>query len=458
MRYAKLKEEWLLRGWSDVSRAIINYKTGDCRSLSEQFFYTAKACDGVTDFHSVAVLPNANNLLDKLIAEGMAEECKEGSELYAFQKYRRATAPYVRDIHWSITGRCNLKCRHCYVESPHNRYGELALPDILSLIDQMAAANIHLVQLTGGEPFLRSDLLEIMAALQKKHITISIIYSNGLLITDKVLSDMKALGISPSIQISFDGCGTHDTMRGLEGVERPTIDSIHRLRKHGFKVAVATSIDATNISSLLATYELMKQLDIQFWRISRPQKVGCWRESNTDLSMENMLTSCAAVAARWLADKKPFNLQMPRFVGQRETKQQLERHASIDNTNQNGFSPDDFDCMSCRISPSLLPDGTIIPCPGYADTDICKQMPNLLQESFTNVWTQSKLRSVINIQKGTILAHNNECATCSEFKWCGGGCRANAVATTGNLMSRDPNACEMYRTNYSQRFRERAGL
>jgi radical SAM protein with 4Fe4S-binding SPASM domain len=310
----------------------------------------------------------------------------------------------------------------------------------------LAAANVHQVELTGGEPFLRRDLPDIIAALEKNRIAVSRIYSNGVLITDEMLRGIKKLGFLPSIQISFDGCGAHDAMRGITGAEPATIEAIRRLRAHNFPVTIATSIDRANVGVLAATYELMKELNIQFWRVAPPQEIGNWRETATGLTWEEMLTACAPLTARWSADGEPFRLQLPGYRSGEEEEVQ-ER-----------YSPDSYDCISCRLTCSLLPDGTVLPCPGYTDSVVHARMPNLLREPFAKLWSQSALRTIIDMKKSEVLAHNSQCAECAEFARCGGGCRAMAVSATDNLLAIDPQICEMYKSNFRQRFNELSGL
>ena len=446
MRYAKLNRPWLLRGWTDEPRTILNWLSGDCRQLSEAMFLTAQACDGKTDFDHIDNFLERNVLLNKLIAAGMAQECEAGEEAEPGQRYRKADNPYIRTVHWSITGRCNLKCRHCYMESPYGRYGELPFTDVLRLIEQFGKANVHQVDLTGGEPFLRPDLPDILAALAARQIAVSQIYSNGVLITRNLLEQIKGIGFQPKFQISFDGCGTHDAMRGLAGTEPATVEAIRLLREMDFPVIVATSIDKSNISALAATYELMKDLAIQFWRVGPPQEIGNWRHTSTGLTWDEMLSACTAVTACWIADDKPFQLQMPGY------------HSSREGDDGFRFDPDSYDCISCRLDMSILPDGTAIPCPAYTDTAVYRQMPNLLHQPFSAVWSDSALRQLIDIKKSAVLAHNNECAACAEFGQCGGGCRAMAVASTGDLMAVDPQVCDMYKSRFSQRFAALAGV
>ena len=67
MRYAKLKKQWLLRGWTDEPWTLLNWTNGDCRKLSKQLFLTARACDGKTDFHNVTGFWEQNLILNIFI-------------------------------------------------------------------------------------------------------------------------------------------------------------------------------------------------------------------------------------------------------------------------------------------------------------------------------------------------------------------------------------------------------
>ena len=469
-QYARLKEDWMLRGWGDLPRALVNWRTGRRRELSQSGFYVAQSCDGRSDFDSFAFLPKHHGALELMIAEGIAEPCRQGAALAPWQRYRKADNPILMGIHWCVTGFCNLHCRHCYMESPSGRYGQPTFAALARLVEQFVRANVIEVTLTGGEPFLRKDLLEIIGLLAKKRICLSQIYSNGLLITDRHLQGIVKLGFRPSFQISFDGVGAHDQMRGARGIEAGVIEAIRRLRAGGFPVIVATCIDKLNIGTLARTYELMKELDVQGWRISAPQETGNWRGTTTATPLDQQAEACVPLARRWVADGRPFHLQLggfynglrPRPPGTvpagRSTRSKpdagrvrgLKRPAKI--PEMRPYTPDGFDCGACREQSSLLPDGTLVPCPGYVGSSLQDRMPNLLREELSEVWTHSFLRTISNLRKKDLLAANSECATCSLFKECGVGCRASALTATGNLLAKDPLACELAKKGYQKQF------
>jgi radical SAM protein with 4Fe4S-binding SPASM domain len=88
------------------------------------------------------------------------------------------------------------------------------------------------------------------------------------------------------------------------------------------------------------------------------------------------------------------------------------------------------------------------------DSILQDRMPNLLRDDLSEVWTRSFLREIADLRKKDLLAKNPECAACELFKECGVGCRASALTETGNLMAKDPIACELCRKGYKKRFRD----
>lgn len=447
--YAKLKGEWLLRGWTDVPWSLVNWRNGDYRLLEKDGFHVAQSCDGQTDFGSMAFLPRHIAWLNRFITAGIAEECQAGEPLEPVQKYRQAANPVIRGIQWAVTGRCNLRCRHCYMDAPAGQHGELSFSDMKRLISQFEEANISAVSLTGGEPFLREDLFDLIRLLAEKRIHLADIYSNGTLISDAWLKDLKDLGVRPVFRISFDGCGAHDRMRGMPGVEPLVLSAIHRIRAAGFDVAVTTSVDKTNVESLAATYERMKEFDLYAWGVARPQPVGCGRGLATGLSLEEMAGVCERLLRRWIEDGRPFMIGLEAFYSGAKGGAVNRAVPAPGNP-----TPDSYACPSCRQWPYLAPDGKILPCIGYTDTDWVDRLPNLLEIGLSGAWNDPALRSLLDIKKGDVLARNVECAGCEMFSQCGTGCRASALAGGGALLSKDPMACELWKGGFKRRFAE----
>jgi radical SAM protein with 4Fe4S-binding SPASM domain len=86
------------------------------------------------------------------------------------------------------------------------------------------------------------------------------------------------------------------------------------------------------------------------------------------------------------------------------------------------------------------------------DSILQARMPNLLREDLSQVWTRSFLRQIADMKKKDLFARNPECVACELFKECGMGCRASALTETGDLMAKDPLACEVCRMDYKKQF------
>nr|WP_315988394.1 radical SAM protein [Desulforamulus aquiferis] len=262
------------------------------RQFGKDSFYVAQSCNGKTDFNSMAFLPGHIKVLEKFIAEGIAKECPYDESMENVKEYRMADNPLIRGVHWAITGRCNMNCPHCFMESPSGRYGHPDLNTIKLFINQFVKSNVLQVSLTGGEPLLREDLLEIIEELTLNRIRLTEIATNGTLITTSLLESIKQLRQRPDFKISFDGVGVHDLMRGTRGTEARVTNAIRQVVDADLPVAVTTTLNRDNISTLKDTYELMKELRVPVWLIGRPQTTGNWCGGDSALSTQEMAEAC----------------------------------------------------------------------------------------------------------------------------------------------------------------------
>lgn len=452
-KYALIKKDWLLRGWENMPYAVANWKNGDFRELSKETFDILKYCDGKTDFSSWAYLPKARRILDKLIEEGIAYECEFGEELETLQAYKYAPSPVIRGLLWSVTGLCNLKCRHCFMEAPSGKYRELTFEEIKDLIKKFVDANIFEVALTGGEPFINKNLGEIAEILTENKIGLAEIFSNATLITESVLNQIERAGHRPYFKISFDGCNNHDFMRGVPGCEKETITGIKLLKAHNFPVTIISSLDRITWEDILETYELLKTLEVDGWWLAPPVEIGEWKKQEKSFTTDDMLEISQKLLKLWLADKKPFDLKLWRFglFSKNETEEDKKmRRKSL------YINADSFNCLGTHTRPYLMPDGTLIPCGGYTGTKMQVEFPNVLESSLVEAWSALSIRKICDMTKNDVIAENLSCKDCEYFKECGSGCRVVALTETGNLMSKDPVACMLFRGGYIKRFREMA--
>jgi radical SAM protein with 4Fe4S-binding SPASM domain len=118
-----------------------------------------------------------------------------------------------------VSERCNLRCAHCYINRPAADAGaqsrELGLDEWCGLLDQMAGEGCLWLLLTGGEPFLRPDFLDIYLHAKKLGMLVTI-FTNGTTITPRI-ADLLAEWCPSGIEITLYG-RTQETYERVSGV------------------------------------------------------------------------------------------------------------------------------------------------------------------------------------------------------------------------------------------------
>ena len=168
--------------------------------------------------------------------------------------------PYV--ISWNLTYRCNLACEHCYLDAGGSPQvdtenfadrSELGTEECFSVIDEIAAfAPECLTILTGGEPLLRRDILEIVRRAADRGLWV-VVGTNGVRITENVgrrLADAGARGLSLSLD-ALDP-DRHDRFRRVRGAWRNTVEGAGILTRAGLPFIVQTTAGSHNAGELEA--------------------------------------------------------------------------------------------------------------------------------------------------------------------------------------------------------------
>ncbi len=446
-QYFQLNPELLLRGWEDIKHALVNSRNGD-------FIYlTRKAADALeltwngVALDSPAMLPGYRQIFDALIQNRCGVLTDRFVEPRPEQRMKSACCNYTASIHWSITGRCNMKCRHCYVDAPDALYGELSLSECVGIMDQMVEANVSSISLTGGEPLIRPDWQEFYEALKERSLSVSAIYTNGLLVTDRWLDEFEKLEDRKiKFSLSFDGIGHHDWLRGRDGVERPVINAIRRLAERGYPVEIESALYKDNLDSMPDTCELLAQLGVKMWKLSEMALSEAWKTYAAEhTASKDELNRCyLKLLDRFQQLGRPLSLQIDhRYIYSarlgKASALALQGDASVQSLKRPVCS-----CM--KFHPYLLPDGTLMPCMPLSNCGLDKKMPNLRKISLVEVLSsRSSFFDFISITPEEMFQReNSECASCEHRFQCCGGCRARAYGN-GNLYGPDPAMCDYFR-------------
>ena len=163
----------------------------------------------------------------------------------------------------AITYNCNARCVMCDIWKIKG-FPELPVAEYKKLPSSLKDVNI-----SGGEPFLRKDLPEIVATVKEACPRARIVISSNAFLTDLVLQQMKkilAIKHDIGIAISIDGLDEkHNEMRGIPGGFARCMATVEGLQKMGMKnIRLGFTITERNASHLLKVYELTRKLGIQF--------------------------------------------------------------------------------------------------------------------------------------------------------------------------------------------------
>lgn len=319
---------------------------------------------------------------------------------------------------WHFTENCNLRCTHCYQED----YQALDLSEdkifsIARILNNSLAKwkKFGRISLTGGEPFLREDLLYKLLEFfdNSEQVYWVGILTNGTLIDDQNASRLSQFQKLREVQISIDGAQpeTHDAIRG-NGNFAKAVKAIKILKRHSLNVSIMFTLHKQNSDEALSVINLAEELNIDALTIERivPINVGDIAKfymSSGELKpvYQNIYSAKKRVESR---SSLKIRVSRPLWVLTDETL--------------GGFCPAGFSSLA------ILNDGTVLPCRRL-------EIPigNILEEGLYKIWYTSDV--LWNLRNKRKL--NDNCGNCNYLHRCG-GCRAIAYHITGDYMADDP--------------------
>jgi len=174
---------------------------------------------------------------------------------------------------YEATMRCNLHCEFCYVGDFLNIEGEWRQElDLESLRKAFPERDDFQISLTGGEIFMRKDILSVMDLFRQKGYACGYLTTNGTIISEEraeALADLAAAGFLKHISVSIDGPKElHDLARGLKGTFERTCAGLRRLqeaakRRHApLRVSINTTVAHESLEALDAMVDVAEELGV----------------------------------------------------------------------------------------------------------------------------------------------------------------------------------------------------
>lgn len=177
--------------------------------------------------------------------------------------------PFI--VIWEVTRACQLACLHCRADAITRRNpGELTLEEGRTLLDGIASfPKPHpLVVLTGGDPFERPDLVDLVRYGASIGLSVSLSPSVTPNLTPERLAEMRDAG-AKAVSLSLDGAraGTHDAFRGFEGTYAATRVAAQQVKDAGFRLQVNSTVTRTTVEELPALLRDVIDLGAMLWSV-----------------------------------------------------------------------------------------------------------------------------------------------------------------------------------------------
>lgn len=323
-----------------------------------------------------------------------------------------------RLIAWEVTRSCLLKCKHCRASAKSEEYsGELSTEEIYRSFDSIARHYNPIIIITGGDPMLRSDLLEIISYGNARGLRM-VMAPCGQLLTEKAMRDLKEAGIR-RVSFSIDGSceAGHDSFRGVKGSFRNIMDGMEYARRVGMEFQINTTVSKDNLTDLPEILKLaVREGAVAF----HPFLLVPTGKAKTLLDRELTPEQYEKVLGWVYKKKKQIEIEFKPTCA--------PHYYRI--SSQMGEKARGKGCMGGHSFAFISHRGKVQIC-GFLDVeagDLRKSGYN-----FAEIWQGSPLfREIREVDN-----YEGKCGSCSYRRICG-GCRARAYGVSGSYLAEEP--------------------
>ena len=341
---------------------------------------------------------------------------------------------------WNSTKTCNLKCRHCYMNSDAQKYqNELTTEEAKKFIDDLADFHVPVLLFSGGEPLIRPDFFELAAYAAEKGVrpTLS---TNGTLITPEVARKIKDIGVG-YVGISLDGLqDVNDTFRGKEGAFAAAMQGIQNCVAVDQRVGLRFTINHHNIQELENIFDFIERENIN--RVCFYHLVYSGRGNemmDEDVTAEESRRAMDIIIRR-TKDFEERGLQKEILTvdnhcdgvymylkalkeGDEALAGQIKEYISMNGGNRSGIAFAEVDPL------------------GYVHPDQFTQnhtFGNVRERKFGDIWSDETHPIMAGLKDRKPLL-KGRCSKCSFLDNCNGNFRTRAEAKTGDFWESDPS-------------------
>jgi len=318
-----------------------------------------------------------------------------------------------------LTYRCPLQCPYCSNPLDFARsHEELSTAEWIEVFRQAREMGAAQLGFSGGEPLVRQDLAELIAAARGLGYYTNLITS-GIGLTEEKIASFAEAGLD-HIQISFQAADeeVNNLLAGSQKAFAHKLEMARAVKKHGYPMVLNFVTHRHNIDNIDQIIRLCIELEADFVELATCQFYG-WAELNR--------------------------------AGLLPSKEQLVRAERITNEWRDKLAAENHPCKLIFVTPDyyeerpkacmngwgnlfldITPDGTALPC--HSARQLPVEFPNVRDHSIEHIWRHSfgfnKFRGYDWMPE--------PCRSCDEKERDFGGCRCQAFMLTGDAANADP--------------------
>lgn len=339
---------------------------------------------------------------------------------------------------WNATKTCNLECVHCYADAEIRKFnGELTTAEAETMIRDLAAMKVPALLISGGEPFVRPDVLELAELAMSLGVRVTF-STNGTLIDAKKAERIAKIGVA-YVGISIDGGEErHDLFRGRQGAFRDAVRGIRHCRDAGIRVGVRFTATKENVGEIDQILSLVEAEGIG--RLCLYHLVYSGRGAylaGIDLEVHEKRTLMLKLmdrVDRWNAEGRAVEVMTvdnhadAPFIYLRLQERDEERAAqalSLMKSNGGNRSGIAIGCIDSfgQVHPDQFSSH--------------HTLGSIRERPFSEIWRDDRIDLLHGLRTRKELLQGR-CATCKWLPMCNGNFRARAEAATGDYWQSDP--------------------
>ena len=333
-------------------------------------------------------------------------------------------------IPWRCTFACGSSCVHCTSAQKTAAPDEMGTEDAKKIVDKVVDFGATFFGITGGQPFLRKDLFEVLDYATERGLSTSII-TDGRLLDEEAFK--RIVKNQTKISVSIDGAEkTNDAIRG-KGAYSAAFSAIERFSKEKllnclvYTFANAGKATNANEDDMRHVLDLAKKYDARWvvfhGMIPYSSDKDCLKADLTPAQYEWACNKLYDLSPQY--NGKPcINVYIPFYA--RVAKQR--GMPDFDNWYNNFFLGR---CFFGKFM-SVAENGEVIPC-SYNDTF---RVGNIRDKSLGDIWNAMQSNELFCRVKDKANI-KGKCGVC-EYKELCGGCRSAALFYTGDILGSDP--------------------